>query len=136
MVVGRPNCRSNKRQSFLVVILISAKLPGSRVRTPGDSRVGIPAKSGMKVDGGLEKNQKMKRIAREKNKKKSQGEYYRAKERKSESRGVGITGWRDGWMARRSVGGTSRRPRNASYGTDELTKEDSLGHRVSQRRNH
>lgn len=44
MVVGRPNCRSNKRQSFLVVILISAKLPGSRVRTPGDSRVEIPAK--------------------------------------------------------------------------------------------
>ena len=61
MVVGRPNCRSNKRQSFLVVILISAKLPGSRVRTPGDSRVEIPAKSGMKIDGGIEKNQKIKK---------------------------------------------------------------------------
>ncbi|OJI86540.1 hypothetical protein ASPTUDRAFT_476892 [Aspergillus tubingensis CBS 134.48] len=103
MVVGRPNCRSNKRQSFLVVILISAKLPGSRVRTPGDSRVGIPAKSGMKVDGGIEKNQKMKRIAREKNKKKSQGDIIgQRKGRASREAWGSLAGGMDGWRGGRS----------------------------------
>lgn len=60
--------------------------------------------------GGIEKNQKIKRIAREKNKRKRRVKENIIGQRKGRAsrEAWGSLGWRDGWMARRSVGGTSR----------------------------